>query len=191
MKRTTLAILLATFIPALLHAHPGAGPVHGFDHGFVHPIGGLDHVVAMLAVGLWAVQLGGRARWIIPATFAGVMTLGGIAGMQGIEFGFVEQGVLASVLVLGVFIAAAWRMPLGASAVLVGLFALCHGLAHGIEMPAGSSGLAYALGFGSATVLLHAAGIGLGLLMRRLARPLWVRAAGALCALAGLMLIVG
>jgi urease accessory protein len=189
MKRT-LALFLPLLAPALLHAHPGGGHVHGLEHGFAHPIGGWDHLLAMVAVGLWARQLGGRAVWAVPATFVGIMVGGGILGMSGVEFGFVEQGIVGSVLILGLLIAAAWRLPLGASVPLVALFAFCHGHAHGTEMPGDASGLAYAAGFVAATALLHACGIGLGMLLHRLSQPVLIRVAGAACAVCGLVLIL-
>src|SRR5262249_29766957 len=151
--------------------------------GLAHPIHGLDHILAMVAVGLWAVQLGGRARWLVPASFVSVMALGGVLGMAGVAMPFAEQGIFASVLILGVLIAAAVRRPLAASMGLVGLFALCHGHAHGMEMPGTSAALAYGAGFVLATVLLHATGIATGLVIQRFAEARWVRATGvAICA---------
>jgi urease accessory protein len=144
----------------------------------------------MIAVGLWARQLGGRALWAVPATFVGIMVAGGILGMAGVEFGLVEQGIVGSVLILGLLIAAACRLPLWASVPLVALFAVCHGYAHGAEMPADASGLAYAAGFVVATALLHACGIGLGMVLQRLSQPLLIRVAGAACAVCGLVMLL-
>jgi urease accessory protein len=142
----------------------------------------------MIAVGLWAAQTGGRAIWAVPMAFVSIMALGGALGMTGIHFPFVEPGIGLSVLILGVFIAAAVRLPLPASIVIVGLFALCHGHAHGAEMPESVSGLAYAGGFILATALLHATGIGLGVAIEEVAAGRFVRFAGAAIALCGVSL---
>lgn len=155
-----LAITLA-LSPALAQAHPGHG-ASGFTPGLTHPLMGLDHLLAMVAVGLWAAQLGDRARWAVPASFVGVMSLGGALAMSGWTLPGVEMGILASVLVLGVLVAAAVRLPLAVSSTVVGVFALFHGFAHGAEMPANASGLAYGAGFAVATALLHAVGFAFG-----------------------------
>jgi urease accessory protein len=186
MKRLLIASLLVA--PALAHAHTGAGPAHGFLHGVEHPIFGLDHLLAMLAVGLWAVQLGGRAIWAVPASFVGVMALGGLLGMSGFQFPMVETGILVSVLLLGLLVAFAVRIPVWASALLVGVFALFHGFAHGAEMPAEASGLAYAAGFALATALLHGVGIGFGLAVRNLRFAPVLRIAGGAVMVAGVVL---
>ena len=184
------AIALATFLSlaAFAQAHPGHG-AGGFANGFAHPLHGLDHVLAMLAVGLWAAQLGGRAKWLVPASFTGVMALGGALGMAGVALPFAEQGIAASVLILGVLIAAAVRLPLAASMGIVGLFALCHGHAHGAEMPVNAVGAVYALGFTAATALLHGCGIGLGVMMQGTAKADWLRAGGVAISAAGLLLL--
>lgn len=188
LPRNALLVAALLFAPSFAFAHTGAGPTSGLMHGFAHPLGGLDHLCAMLAVGLWAAQMGGRALWAVPATFVGVMALGGALGMMGIAVPRVEEGILISVLMLGVFIAAAVRLPLWASMTLVGLFAICHGHAHGAEMPENSSGLFYAVGFILATALLHAVGIGLGVFTQRISKPLFVRLAGATIAACGVAL---
>jgi urease accessory protein len=144
----------------------------------------------MIAVGLWAAQIGGRALWIVPAAFVGVMALGGAAAMAGIGLPMVEFGILGSVLVLGVLVALAPRLPLWAPAVIVGLFALFHGHAHGTEMPETASGLAYGLGFMLATAVLHGIGVGFGLGVGRAAQPTLLRAAGGAIAATGLVLLV-
>ena len=184
------AIALATFLSlaAFAQAHPGHG-AGGFANGFAHPLHGLDHVLAMLAVGLWAAQLGGRSKWLVPASFVGVMALGGALGMAGVAVPFAEQGILASVLILGVLIAAAVRLPVAASLGIVGLFALCHGHAHGAEMPVNAVGAVYALGFTAATALLHGCGIGLGVMMQGTAKADWLRACGVAISAAGLLLL--
>jgi urease accessory protein len=181
-----VVLLLATLmVPSLAHAHVGVGETSGFLQGLGHPLSGLDHICAMIAVGLWAAQMGGRSIWAVPLTFVGVMALGGFLGMMGVNLPLVETGIIISVLALGVFVAASVRLPLVASVTLVGLFAAFHGHAHGSEMPAAASGLAYATGFIVATALLHALGIGLGITIQRLARPQIVRFAGIAIALCG------
>jgi urease accessory protein len=181
MKQTSrvFAVLAAIFLlPSLAHAHVGVGETGGFLHGMGHPLSGLDHICAMVAVGLWASQMGGRAIWAVPLTFVGVMALAGALGMFGFRVPFVETGIVVSVLTLGVLIAAAVRLPLSSSMIIVGLFAIFHGYAHGAEMPETASGLAYAAGFVAATAFLHACGIGLGIAIQKLASPAVVRFAG-------------
>lgn len=166
--RFALPAAAALLFPALAHAHPGHDGhelTWDFSAGAAHPLSGLDHLLAMVAVGLWAAQLGGRARWLVPAAFVGVMALGGALGQSGVVVvPGVEQGIAASVLVLGLLIAAAVRLPVAAGMALVGGFAVFHGFVHGAEMPAAASGLSYGAGFVAATALLHTAGVGLGLL---------------------------
>jgi urease accessory protein len=192
MKTHKSALLfLAMVIPSLAHAHVGIGETDGFLHGFGHPLTGLDHLCAMIAVGLWAAQTGGRAIRAVPLTFVSVMLLGGVFGMAGIHLLFVETGIAVSVLMLGVFIAAAVRLPLPASILIIGLFALCHGHAHGAEMPATASALGYAGGFTLATASLHMAGIGLGVGIEKVASAKFVRFAGGAIALWGLVLWIG
>lgn len=190
--RNRFLVLCSLFIvPSLAHAHVGIGQTGGFGHGFSHPLGGLDHLCAMLAVGLWAAQMGGRALWAVPLAFVTVMALGGILGMAGLNLPFVETGIVLSVLLLGVLIAASARLPLAASVAIVAFFAIFHGFAHGAEMPANASGFAYAAGFTFATALLHLCGIGLGVAIQRLATPQFVRFAGAAIVLVGAWLWVG
>ena len=176
-------------VPALAQAHPGHSGA-GFIPGFAHPLSGADHLLAMVAVGLWAAQLGGRALWAVPAAFVSVMMLGGALGMAHLPVPFAEQGILLSVLVLGVLIAAAARLPLTASIAIVGLFALCHGFAHGAEMPENAAGIAYGAGFVLTTAFLHACGIGAGLAIKSLATRQWVRFAGVAIAIGGVMLCI-
>jgi urease accessory protein len=149
LVQRALLLSLIFLVPSLAQAHPGMpGHTHGFSNGLLHPLTGLDHICAMVAVGLWAAQRGGRALWLVPTTFVSIMIVGGILGMGGVGIPYVEQGIAASVLVLGIFIAAAVRLPLAASMVIVGLFAIFHGYAHGAEMPGSSSGFAYGIGCG-------------------------------------------
>lgn len=164
------AILAGLAGPAL--AHTGHGAANGFAAGFGHPLGGLDHALAMIAVGLLGAQLGGRAIWLVPAAFVAAMTLGGMVALDGSASPLVETGIAGSVIVLGAVVALGRRIPVSAAMALAGAFALFHGHAHGSEMPAGVSGVDYALGFVVATILLHMLGIGLGLGARMFAdRP--------------------
>ena len=195
MKKSTTASALLfsalTFIPTLAHAHPGLpGHTHGFEAGLAHPLSGLDHVLAMVAVGLWAAQLGGKARWAVPAAFVGVMTLGSALGMAGVSMPMVDSAILCSVVLLGLLVTAAARLPLAVSLAVVGLFAAFHGLAHGMELPADASGLAYTSGFALATAALHGAGFALAATLQRFAEAGWVRVAGGAVAIGGLMLAV-
>lgn len=171
-----------------VHAHSVPGDVRGFGTGFVHPLHGLDHVLAMIAVGLWAAQLGGRARWFVPASFVGVMVLGGALAMAGLRVPFTEEGIMLSLLVFGILIAVAARFPLAASMAIVGLFAFFHGHSHGTEMPVNTVGFAYGAGFALGTAALHATGIAMGLLAEKLAKQPVIRFAGAAIAVAGICL---
>lgn len=177
------ALLLA--FPSLAHAHAGAGGAGEWMHGFLHPFSGLDHVCAMIAVGLWAAQMGGRAVWRVPLAFVSVMMLGGLLGMAAIPVTFIESGIVLSLLVLGVFIAAAVRLPLSVSIALVGVFALFHGYAHGVEMPQHAAGIGYVAGFILATALLHLSGIGVALSLKQLGRAKLLRVTGGAVALCG------
>jgi urease accessory protein len=195
MKRIQ-AVIISILIAAIssgAEAHTGF-TANGFTHGFIHPISGWDHILAMIAVGLWAAQLASsglkRAVWMVPLSFVSMMVVGGILGIAQFELPFVEQGILASVLVLGALVLAGVRLPISASAAIVGGFALFHGHAHGAEMPATSSGLAYALGFALATALLHASGIAFGLIAQRRLSSLALRVAGAAVTLGGVYLIL-
>ena len=154
-------VLLATTGAAL--AHPGHGDTAGFVHGFMHPMGGFDHVLAMVAVGLLAAHLGGRALWLVPAAFVAAMAAGGALGMAGVAVPYTEAGIMLSIVVLGLVAVLRLGMPVSVAMALAGFFAIFHGYAHGAEMPAGASGVTYAAGFLVATALLHAAGIAMGL----------------------------
>lgn len=181
-----VAVLAVLSVTA--YAHPGHETA-GFSSGFVHPFAGWDHLLAMLAVGLWAVQLGGRALFVAPLSFVALMLAGSAAAASGLRLPWVESGVVATVFLLGVLVVAAVRLPLAASAALVGIFAFFHGLAHGAELPASLSSLTYIAGLVLASALLHAAGIGLGIGAQRLARQEWIRVSGgAIIAVAALFL---
>jgi urease accessory protein len=182
------SVATAVFSSAAL-AHVGDHSQAGLAAGFAHPFGGLDHLLAMIAVGLWASQLGGRALWVLPVTFPAVMAAGAALGIGGASSGWVEAGIAASALVLGAMIAFKARPSLVLSVPLIGLFALLHGYAHGVELPADASALAYGAGFIAATAALHAVGIALGFAASR-APAHFARAAGGAIACAGLALLV-
>ena len=188
--RVLLPLFAILLLPSLVYAHTGAGHAAGFLHGVGHPIGGLDHLLAMVAVGIWAAQHSGRAVWAVPATFVTVMVIGGAIGITGTAIPFVEEGIVISVLILGVLIAAAVRLPLSASAAIVGLFALFHGHAHGAEMPVALSGVSYGIGFVLTTAVLHFSGICFGASLQKTARLQTVRYAGAAIAIGGVFLLI-
>jgi len=158
--------------------------------GIGHPISGLDHVLAMLMVGVFAWQLGGRALWLVPMTFVGVMAVGGMLGVAGIGIPFVEIGIALSVVVLGAIVAFDVKAPIAAAMGVVGLFAMFHGHAHGAEISDYAGGVAYAAGFMIATAILHLAGISIGFLIGTADKRL-VRLAGGLTTVAGVVLLVG
>ncbi|CAI8841866.1 Protein HupE [Pseudomonas sp. IT-P74] len=181
-----LALLLT---PALAFAHPGHDD-NGLIAGIGHPLGGLDHLLAMLAVGLWAAQQQGAARLALPCTFVGCMFIGGLLGFEGLNLPALESGIAASVLALGLAVALAVRPPLVMALGATALFALFHGVAHGLELPDMSSPWTYAAGFVAATAVLHAAGYALVRVLPQAAAPL-VRLAGAASAATGVWLLAG
>lgn len=175
--------------PVLAWAHVEAGRAEGLLAGLQHPVSGLDHVLAMVSVGLWGAQLGAPAIWLLPVTFPIVMAFGGMLGLLGVSLPAVEFGIALSAIVLGLAILAAWRPPLPVAAVIVGFFAIFHGYAHGTELPPGASGLAYSIGFVAATGTLHAVGIGIGTILRWRWGQAALRAAGAAVAAAGVFFL--
>ena len=199
--KLALAALLA-LAPTAALAHTGAGIEHDLMHGFLHPFGGLDHVLAMVAVGVFAFVLGGRALYLVPLAFVGMMAAGFLLGVAQIDVPFVELGIALSSVVIGGVAALGRPMPVVAASALVGVFAIFHGVAHGADMPLGSTGWQYAVGLlmgaglrdGTATALLHFAGIaaamGVSTLIGKHARPA-AQAAGALFALGGAGLLAG
>jgi urease accessory protein len=190
MQRPLLsaALLCLAASPAL--AHVGAGHTHSFTSGFSHPLGGLDHILAMVTVGLWGVLAGGRALWAWPAAFVGMMIVGFAMAAGGIGLPFVEPAILASGIVLGLLVVLAVKAPVAAGAAVVGAFALFHGHAHGSEAGAASL-IPYAAGFAIATAALHVAGIALGLTADGRVGRLALRGAGAAVALAGVAIAGG
>ncbi|MCC6153878.1 MAG: HupE/UreJ family protein [Candidatus Hydrogenedentes bacterium] len=172
-------------MPLVALAHEEKGAASGFAAGVHHPISGLDHVLAMLAVGLWGAQLGQPAMWVLPVAFPMVMAFGGMLGLLGVPIPGVEIGIALSAVVLGAMVLTEARPPLWVAAIVVGLFAIFHGHAHGTELPDGASGLTYSIGFVIATGLLHATGIAIGLVHRWKPGKVALRACGALVALGG------
>ncbi len=150
--------------PAQFHAMDMGGAAQA---GFLHPLSGLDHLLVMVAVGLWAVQIGGRALWLLPLSFVGSMMLGGTISLGGANQSFVEHGILASIVLLGVALAIVWRPSTLIAALSVGAAGLCHGYAHGSEMPSGALPMMFFVGMVAATSLLHAFGVGGGLLLNK------------------------
>jgi len=194
ISRTALGIPLAAgalLLPAAASAHTGAGLGAGFGAGFVHPLAGLDHLLAMLAVGMWGARLGSPALWALPVAFPLVMAVGGVLGIAGLGLPSVELAIALSVVVLGGAIALDRRPPLAVAGVLVGAFAIFHGHAHGTELPGQAGALAYSAGFVLATGLVHAAGIGIGLVTHLPRGTAVLRAGGAAIAAVGLVLVSG
>jgi urease accessory protein len=184
-RLTALATLWALVWLQPAAAHVEEGVAGGLVSGLLHPIMGPDHLVAMVAVGLWGAQLGPPALWVLPVVFPLVMALGGLLGLLGLPLPFIEMGIAASALLLGLAVATRFRAGLALTASLVGLFAVFHGHAHGTELPASANALAYGIGFVVSTGLLHLAGILIGLLVRWPAGALAVRACGAVVAVIG------
>lgn len=193
-KRLGLVVAILMAGAGAASAHTGAGEVSGLVHGFLHPLGGLDHILAMVAVGLFAAQRGGRALWLIPASFVVMMAVGGMLGVAGAAVPMVELGIAASVIVIGLAVALRANLPVVAAMALAGFFAIFHGFAHGTEMHADTSGLAYGAGFLLATGLLHAVGLASGLGLGRLVAARTERVsqmAGGAMALAGAGILTG
>ncbi|MGA7411428.1 MAG: HupE/UreJ family protein [Bryobacteraceae bacterium] len=180
------ALLLAT---QLAQAHIQKGEAAGFLSGVRHPVSGLDHVLAMIAVGLWGAQLGAPAIWVLPVAFPMVMAFGGMLGLMGVPLHGIEYGIAVSAIMLGAAVLFELRPPLAAAALLVGVFAIFHGYAHGTELPPGQSGLLYSMGFVIATGCLHGVGIGIGTVHRWQWGQTFVRVAGGVVAVAGLLFL--
>ena len=194
MKKLTslsaVALVLLLCSSSVL-AHEASGAAGGFVSGFLHPILGWDHVVAMVAVGLWGAFLGSPAIWLLPVVFPLVMAFGGALGVIGVPIPAVETGIASSAIVLGAMVALAVRPPLWVAAVIVGAFAIFHGHAHGTELPEAANPLTYSIGFVLATGLMHLCGIVFGLSVRWPAGRVAVRAGGAVIALAGVGFLTG
>lgn len=172
-------------------AHQETGRIGGFVSGFLHPLTGLDHIVAMVAVGLWGAYLGAPAMWLLPVVFPMVMAFGGALGILGVPLPGTEIGIALSGVLLGLAVAFAARPPLWIAAGLVGIFAIFHGHAHGTELPHAANALTYAVGFVIATGLLHLGGIAFGLLTRYPWGSVLVRAGGGVIACIGFAFLFG
>lgn len=168
-KQQHIIALCTLAVPLTATAHTFGTHAAGFMQGIMHPLSGLDHLLAMVAVGLWASQLGGRALWAVPMAFVGAMVLGSVLGMTGYALPFTETAIVLSVLTLGLMISFAVRVSTAVGMLLVGGLAVFHGQAHGMEMTLGISGMSYALGFVITTSALHIAGILAGLGLSRIA----------------------
>ncbi len=184
----TILLLLAA-VPAF--AHEQSGQAAGFLTGLKHPVSGLDHVLAMISVGLWGAQLGSPAVWLLPVVFPVVMAFGGFLGLLGVPLPGTEIGIAVSAILLGLMVALEARPPLWVAAGLVGLFGVFHGYAHGTELPAGENALLYSVGFVVATGCLHGIGIGIGVAHRWSAGRIALRGAGSAVALAGVYFLWG
>jgi urease accessory protein len=168
-----------------------SGEAGGFGSGVMHPVSGLDHVLAMLAVGLWGAQLGAPAVWVLPVTFPMVMAFGGMMGLIGVPVPGVEYGIAISAVVLGVMVMLEAKPKLVVAGIIVGFFAIFHGHAHGTELPPGENGLLYSIGFVMSTGTLHAIGIAIGLIHRWPKGQLVLRAAGVVVLLGGCYFLWG
>lgn len=184
-------VLLVFILPSTAGAHTATGAVGGFLSGFQHPLTGLDHIVAMVAVGLWGAFLGGRAMWTLPVVFPVVMAIGGALGVMGVPMPGVETGIALSGVILGAMVALAARPPLWVAAVIVGIFAIFHGYAHGAELPEAANAMTFAIGFVISTGLLHLGGIAFGLLTKWPLGRIGVRAGGVAIMLTGFGFLFG
>ncbi len=187
------SLMTITLIVAMqpLGAHTTGGALGGLGSGLGHPLIGVDHLLAMLAVGIWAYQLGGSAMWKIPLVFVLTLLVGANVGLAGISLPYVEPMIAASVMVFGLLLVMKTRLLPGLAGLLVALFALFHGYAHGIEMPMAASPLAYIIGFGLTTIGLHALGVMIGYALQRSAQTSLLRIGGFGLAGTGLLLLVG
>jgi len=194
LSRAGFLIFIATLMTfgssSLASAHIIQGGATGFQSGFTHPLTGPDHFLAMFAVGLWGAQMGGRSVWTLPVTFPLIMVLGGIMGIIGVPLVGIETGIALSILALGVAIALAWRPPEWVALLLIAVFAICHGYAHGSELPRAADPADFAIGFVIATGLIHLFGIGVGLLLHKPYQGRIARVLGALIALGGIYFLV-
>lgn len=184
-KQVALGLLCFLALPLTAGAHSADGVAGGFASGFTHPLTGQDHIVAMVAVGLWGAFLGRQAMWTLPVVFPVVMALGGALGVLGVPLPGVETGIAASGVILGAMVAFAARPPLWVAAVLVGFFAVFHGHAHGTELPESANAMMFSIGFVISTGLLHLAGIGFGFLVKWPWGKVAIRAGGAVIAAVG------
>jgi urease accessory protein len=189
VSRWVLLLFVTAFWAQCAQAHINKGEAIGFLSGMRHPISGLDHVLAMIAVGLWGAQLGAPAIWVLPVAFPMVMALGGMMGLLGIPLPGIEYGIAASMILLGAAVLFEFKPPLWVAALLVAFFAIFHGHAHGTELPPGQNGLLYSMGFVMATGCLHGVGISIGLVHRWTWGQLFLRLAGAFIASMGVFFL--
>jgi urease accessory protein len=189
VSRWVLLLFVTAFWAQCAQAHINKGEAIGFLSGMRHPISGLDHVLAMIAVGLWGAQLGAPAIWVLPVAFPIVMALGGMMGLLGIPLPGIEYGIAASMILLGAAVLFEFKPPLWVAALLVAFFAIFHGHAHGTELPPGQNGLLYSMGFVMATGCLHGVGISIGLVHRWTWGQLFLRLAGAFIASMGVFFL--
>jgi len=190
-RLSALLLCLAATAAAPAFAHGSHGTAEGFLAGVLHPVTGLDHLLAMVAVGIWSAFLGRGLAWQLPVAFPLVMVVGGALGIAGVMLPYVELGIALSVVVLGVAIAARWAAPTAAALAIIVVFAIFHGHAHGTELPSATEPQGYAAGFVLSTGLLHVAGIGIAHLAMRRALPGVLRACGGAIALAGSWFVGG
>lgn len=187
-----LGFLIAALLMACpAFAHSGEGVAGGFVAGFLHPLSGLDHLLAMVAVGIWGAFLGRPLVWMLPVAFPLVMVVGGVLGIAGVALPHVEVGIAASVIVLGLAIATAWRAPVGLAVAIVAVFAIFHGHAHGTELPNAAAPEAYSAGFVISTGLIHVGGIGIGLLGKLSKGNMILRTAGGAICVLGVWILAG
>ena len=184
-----LALAMLAAEPASAHS-VGGGAV-GFGAGFLHPLSGLDHLLAMVSVGIWGAELGAPAIWLLPIAFPLIMAIGGALGVIGVPLPYGELLIALSVVVLGALVATVRRVPVAAALAIVGVFAIAHGHAHGVELPAAADAVAFTVGFVLATGLLHLAGIGIGLLTRWSGGVVAIRSCGCAVAVAGCYFVYG
>lgn len=191
LKRILSSTLILAVMSSAAMAHTGLGYSHGLAQGFLHPVTGLDHVLAMVAIGIFAAVIGRRALWMVPGAFMAFMLAGGALAMAGVVVPFVETGIALSVIVLGAVVALRWQAEVAIAVLLAAFFAIFHGYAHGAEMPADAGAATYAAGFLASTALLHAAGLALGWGVSRHADARLARVGGAAVAVAGVGLLSG
>jgi len=186
INQILFAFVAIFFIPTLVQAHIIKGGVGGFSAGFEHPLTGLDHFLAMFSVGLWGAQIGGRSVWTLPVTFPLIMVVGGILGITGVPLPGIEIGIALSILVLGLAIASNWKPAEWIVLGLISIFAICHGHAHGTELPKAADPEDFAVGFVVATGLIHIIGIVVGLVSQKIYSGKFTRVLGALVSLGGI-----
>ena len=190
MRLILISIILIAGLANSALAHIAVGQTDSFASGIAHPLHGADHILVMLAVGLWGVLAGGRATWVWPMAFVAAMLAGFAAATAGLQMPFVEPAIWSSIVILGLLVALAVKAPVWLGAVITGFFAFFHGHVHGTEATTASL-IPYAAGFALATAGLHAAGIGLGLLAERSIGKLALRGLGGLAVLGGIALMAG